>query len=201
MRVEHLVAFNIAFIAAWLSPGPALLVAMRTSLTAGVRSGFAVGCGLGLMASIWTLMALLGLQSVFQLFPPAYMTIKILGAFYLMFIAWKTWQGSRQPLEDKVQAARHAFREGFIINLLNPKAMLFAAAVLIVVFPPGLNIVDKVIIVTNHLVLEVFFYLLLALFMNTPAVSQWYLKAKLYFDRFAAVVLGALGTRILFEQP
>ena len=201
MRIEHLVAFNIAFIAAWLSPGPALLVAMRTSLTAGVRSGFAVGCGLGLMASIWTLMALLGLQSVFQLFPPAYMTIKILGAFYLMFIAWKTWQGSRQPLEDKVQAARHAFREGFIINLLNPKAMLFAAAVLIVVFPPGLSIVDKAIIVTNHLVLEVFFYLLLALFMNTPAVSQWYLKAKLYFDRFAAVVLGALGTRILFEQP
>ncbi len=201
MRVEHLVAFNIAFIAAWLSPGPALLVAMRTSLTAGVRSGFAVGCGLGLMASIWTLMALLGLQSVFQLFPPAYMTIKILGAFYLMFIAWKTWQGSRQPLEDKVQAARHAFREGFIINLLNPKAMLFAAAVLIVVFPPGLSIVEKVIIVTNHLVLEVVFYLLLALFMNTPAVSQWYLKAKLYFDRVAAVVLGALGTRILFEQP
>ena len=201
MRVEHLVAFNIAFIAAWLSPGPALLVAMRTSLTAGVRSGFAVGCGLGLMASIWTLMALLGLQSVFQLFPPAYMTIKILGAFYLMFIAWKTWQGSRQPLEDKVQAARHAFREGFIINLLNPKAMLFAAAVLIVVFPPGLSIVEKVIIVTNHLVLEVVFYLLLALFMNTPAVSQWYLKAKLYFDRVAEVVLGALGTRILFEQP
>ena len=201
MNIEHLIAFNIAFIAAWLSPGPALLVAMRTSLTAGVRSGFAIGCGLGVMASIWTLMALLGLQSVFQLFPPAYTTIKILGAFYLMFIAWKTWRGSRQPLEDRTQPARHAFREGFIINLLNPKAMLFAAAVLIVVFPPGLSMVEKAIIVTNHLILEIGFYLMLAVFMNTPAVSQWYLRAKVYFDRFASIVLGVLGTRILFEQP
>lgn len=201
MSIEHLIAFNIAFIAAWLSPGPALLVAMRTSLTAGVRSGFAVGCGLGLMASIWTLMALLGLQSVFQLFPPAYTVIKIMGAFYLMFIAWKTWQGSRRALEDRVQPARRAFREGFLINLFNPKAMLFAAAVLIVVFPPGLSIVEKAVVVANHLLLEILFYLLLALFMNTETVSQWYLKAKLYFDRFAAVVLGALGTRILFEQP
>lgn len=201
MSIEHLIAFNIAFIAAWLSPGPALLVAMRTSLTAGVRSGFAVGCGLGMMASIWTLMALLGLQSVFQLFPPAYTTIKIMGAFYLMFIAWKTWQGSRLPIEDRVQPARHAFREGFFINLLNPKAMLFAAAVLIVVFPPDLSMLEKTIVVINHLVLEIVFYLMLALFMNTPAVSQWYLRAKCYFDRFAAVVLGALGTRILFEQP
>ncbi len=200
MTIEHLLAFNIAFIAAWLSPGPALLVAMRTGLTAGVRAGIAVGCGLGIMASLWTLMALLGLESVFQLFPPAYTTIKILGAFYLMTIAWKTWMGSRQPLENRVQPARQAFRQGFVINLLNPKAMLFSAAVLIVVFPPDLTLTENMIIVLNHLFLELVFYLALALFMNTPAMSQWYLKSRLYFDRVAAVVLGALGARILFDE-
>ena len=146
-------------------------------------------------------MALLGLESVFQLFPPAYTTIKILGAFYLMTIAWKTWMGSRQPLENRVQPARQAFRQGFVINLLNPKAMLFSAAVLIVVFPPDLTLTENMIIVLNHLLLELVFYLALALFMNTPAMSQWYLKSKLYFDRVAAVVLGALGARILFDEP
>ena len=201
MTFEHLIAFNIALIAAWLSPGPALLVAMRTSLVAGVRSGIAVGCGLGLMAATWTLLALLGLESVFRLFPPAYTTVKILGAFYLMTIAWKTWMGSRQSLENRVQPARQAFRQGFVINLLNPKAMLFSAAVLIVVFPPDLTLTENMIIVLNHLFLELVFYLALALFMNTPAMSQWYLKSRLYFDRVAAVVLGALGARILFDEP
>ena len=40
----------------------------------------------------------------------------------------------------------------------------------------------------------------LALCMSTPSVSRTYLKTKVVIDRFAAVVLGALGLRLLFDR-
>ena len=65
MTITHLIAFNIALLAAIASPGPAFLVAVRTTLNAGMINGIAIGLGLGLAASMWTLLALLGLESFF----------------------------------------------------------------------------------------------------------------------------------------
>ena len=200
MTIEHLIAFNIALFAAIASPGPALLIAIRTALSAGRRAGIAIGFGLGLMAATWTLMALLGLETVFRLFPWAYTIAKLIGALYLIYIAWTMWMGARDAIETQVQPTRHAFRQGFLINLLNPKSVLFAAAVLIVIFPENRSGVENAIVVFNHLLIEWLFYTALACAMSTQAVSKQYLKAKVYIDRFASVVLGALGLRLLISR-
>ena len=69
MTWAHLATFNIVLIVAIASPGPAMLMATQTSLSARRTAGIAVGAGLGLMAAIWTMMALLGFGVVFELFP------------------------------------------------------------------------------------------------------------------------------------
>ena len=200
MSIEHLLAFNVALLAAIASPGPALLVALRTTLSAGRRAGVAIGCGLGLMAALWTAMALLGLEAVFELFPWAYTAAKVGGALYLLYIAYGMWRGARAAVETTAQPAANALRQGFLINLLNPKSVLFAAAVLVVVFPPGLSAIEIGVVVLNHLVVELCFYTGLAFVMSTPAISRRYLQAKLYIDRTASVVLGALGVRLLTDR-
>lgn len=200
MGIEHFIAFNIALIAAIASPGPALLIAIQTTLRSGRTSGIAIGCGLGIMAAIWTMMALLGLEAVFQIVPWAYALAKFVGALYLLYIAWGMWRGARDRIETKTQPARHAFRQGLLINVLNPKSVLFAAAVLIVIFPENMTYLDKSIIVFNHLIVEVLLYTALAFGMSTQAVSNRYLKAKVYIDRTASVVLGALGIRLLIDR-
>ena len=68
-----------------------------------------------------------------------------------------------------------------------------AAAVLVAVFPAGIGLVDSLAIVVNHLLVEVAFYTTLALCLSTEVVAKRYKQAKAYIDRFAAVVLGALG--------
>ena len=62
------------------SPGPALLLAVRNTLTGGWAAGALTGCGLGLVAAGWTLTALLGLDAIFALVPWAYGALKIAGA-------------------------------------------------------------------------------------------------------------------------
>ncbi|MEM8797975.1 MAG: LysE family transporter [Pseudomonadota bacterium] len=200
MTFEHLIAFNIALLFAIASPGPALLVAIQTTLSGGRKAGIAVGCGLGLMAAIWTMLALLGLEAVFQLFPWAYATAKIVGALYILYIAWGMWHGARNKIESRTLPARHSLRQGFLINVLNPKSVLFAAAVLVVIFPANMSLFENAVVVLNHLIVEILFYSALAFGMSTETVKTGYLKAKVYIDRMAAVVLGALGLRILLSR-
>ena len=200
MTIEHLLAFNIALLVAIASPGPALLVAIRTTLSAGRGAGIAIGGGLGLMAATWTLAALLGLETVFRLFPWAYATAKLAGAAYLLYIAYKLWRGARNTVGAQARPANRAFRQGFLINLLNPKSVLFAAAVLIVVFPAEMSAVENAAVVLNHLVVELLFYTALAFGMSTEAVRRTYLRAKIYIDRTASVVLGALGLRLFVSR-
>ncbi len=169
MTLAQLLAFNVTLLVAMFSPGPALLVAVQTNLSSGRRAGIAVGCGLGLMAATWTLMALVGFAAVF-------------------------------PAGALPEPARRAFRQGLLINVFNPKAVLFAAAVLIAIFPGGLGAVNSALIAFNHLLIELSFYTALAFCLNTEAVAGRYLRAKTWIDRGAAAVLGALGLRILLSR-
>ena len=200
MTWEQLVAFNVALLVAIASPGPALLMATHTSASRGRAAGVAAGVGLGSMAAIWTMMALIGLAIVFELFPMAYVGAKILGGAYLLYLAYKMWRNASAPIDARVPAARRAFRQGFLVNLLNPKSVLFAAAVLVAVFPAGLSVSESFVIAINHFLVEVAFYSTLSFCMSTQAVSKRYMKAKTYIDRVAAIILGALGIRLVFSQ-
>ena len=200
MTWEQLIAFNIALLVAIASPGPALLLATHTAASRGRTAGMVVGIGLGLMAATWTMMALLGLAVVFQLFPMAYIGAKVLGGAYLVYLAHKMWRNASNPIGGPILPARHAFRQGFVVNLLNPKSVLFAAAVLVAVFPTGLSVAASFVIVINHFLVEVAFYTTLAFCMSTQVVSKRYLHAKAYVDRGAGLILGALGLRLVLAR-
>ncbi|MDA7429781.1 LysE family transporter [Primorskyibacter aestuariivivens] len=201
MGWEHILAFNLTLLAALASPGPALLLALRTSLVAGSAAGIATGLGLGLMAAIWTALALLGLDAVFALVPWAYMVIKIAGALYLLWIAWGMWRDAHRPLTESTQVPRgKAFRTGFLVNLGNPKSVLFASAVLLVIFPPDLSLAEKALIVGNHLIVEWIAYTLFAVALATRPARDSYLRLKPVLDRVAAGVLGLLGLRLLVSR-
>ena len=200
MTPEQLIAFNVVLLAAIASPGPALLTAIQTSLSTGRTTGVEFGAGLSLMAATWTLMALLGLGVAFELFPVLYIGAKIVGAVYLLYFACRMWKNASVLTKAQIKPAVGAFRQGFLVNLSNPKSVLFAAAVLVTIFPAGISSTDRIIIVVNHLFVEIAFYTALAYFMSTQAVATRYMRAKSSIDRVAAIVLGVLGVRILLSS-
>ncbi|MGI9380530.1 MAG: LysE family transporter, partial [Methyloligellaceae bacterium] len=86
------------------------------------------------------------------------------------------------------------------INLLNPKSVLFAAAVLVVIFPAGMSAGESLFVAANHLIVELLFYTSLAIIMSRPIIVNRYLGLKMYIDRVAAGVLGLLGVRLLISR-
>ena len=175
-------------------------MATQTSLSAGRTAGIAAGAGLGLMAAVWTMMALLGLRVIFELFPLLYIGAKIAGTAYLLYIAYRMWRDASVPTRPRINPVGRAFRQGFLVNLFNPKPVLFAAVVLVTVFPSGISTTDSIVIVINHFLVEIGFYTVLAFCTSTRSVVKRYLRAKTYFDRIAAVILGTLSVRILFGR-
>lgn len=200
MTIAQVIAFNLTLLAAMAAPGPALLYALRQSVAGGFAAGAATGLGLGLVAALWTGAALLGLNAVFALVPRAYLALKTAGAIYLLWIAIQLWRTAHEPVSDSAHPGARAFFGGVLVNLANPKAVLFAGAVLVVIFPPDLNLGAKVLIVANHFVVEVLVYTLFAACLSSAPARAGYLRLKPIIDRTAAVILGALGLRLLFGR-
>ncbi len=198
MSVEQLLAFNPVLAAAVASPGPALLLAAQTVLGAGRRSCVMAGVGLACMAATWTGLALLGLGAVFATVPALALAMKIAGACYLLLLARGMWRESALPTLPV--PARRAFRQCIMVNLLNPKSVLFAAAVPVAIVPSGLGVADSVLVVANHLLVELCFYSGLALLLNTRTVAERSMRARLYIDRGAAILLAVLALRLLVDQ-
>ena len=110
------------------------------------------------------------------------------------------WRHASAPINTRTPAVRHSFRQGFLVNLLNLKSLLLTTAVLVAVFPAGISVIDTLVIVTNHFLVEAAFYAILSFGMRTQAVSERYIRATTFVERGAAVVLGTLGTRLILSR-
>ena len=199
LTLGQLLAFNLAVVVASVSPGPAFLVCTQSSLQAGRRAGMMTGFGLALVAALWTLAALLGLDALFDRVPAAYTFLRIGGSVLVLCFAVVTWRTADAPVGRMPRTSRRrAFLQGLLFNLANPKSIIFAAGVLLVIFPPGLNAVEMTLITVNHALLEAVVYGTLAWLLNRPTVQARYLAMKPRVMRLMAVVLALLGLRLLF---
>ena len=200
MDWTHILAFNLTLAVAMLVPGPALLYALRQSMAGGFRTGAATGFGLALVATAWTLAALLGLEALFVAFPYAFVALKVIGATYLLWTAYGLWKNASAPMSNQTPQHRRAFVGGMLINLANPKSVMFSASVVVVIFPPGLSASNIGLILANSFAIEAGGYLCFAALLSTPPARSGYLKLKPVFERVAATVLGLLGLRLLFSR-
>ncbi|SFI26914.1 LysE family translocator [Jannaschia pohangensis] len=201
LTATHLLAFNLALFFAVAAPGPAFLICVQASLRGGRGEGVMTGVGLGVMAGLWTLAALLGLATLFEVIPTAYTFLRIGGAVLVLVFAVLIWRGANDPPGAAPPVSRRrAFLNGFLLNLGNPKSILFAAGVLLVIFPPGLSAAEMALITVNQIVLEIVLYSALAYLMSRDRIRARYIALKPSLSRAMALVLGGLGLRLLITS-
>lgn len=125
-----LTVFLTALTAVYLVPGPDMALVMATSASKGFRAGIAVTAGLAAARALHVLASSLGLAALFAQYPVLQSVVKLVGAVYLLYIAWKIIsapapdRGDAPDSPDSPVAGSDALR-GLLTNLLNPKALLF----------------------------------------------------------------------------
>jgi threonine/homoserine/homoserine lactone efflux protein len=131
MSLATLFAYCIALFIAAAIPGPGMTAIVARALGSGFRETFFMGLGLALGDLIYLTGVILGLAFVAQTFTTTFMVIKILGALYLLYIAYKLWTAGL--LSQDIQAKKStsmgmSFLSGLLVTLGNPKTMLFYVA-------------------------------------------------------------------------
>jgi Putative threonine efflux protein len=132
MDIYQIVAFLSASIALTLLPGPDILYVISQSITSGWRSGVAVAVGLCSGLIIHTSAVALGVAALLTSYPMALLGVKIFGAGYLIYLAIGSFQEKGLSVSDSGEKKnlRMLVKKGFIMNVLNPKVLLFFLAFL-----------------------------------------------------------------------
>ena len=114
-------------------PGPAVLYIFARSVEQGRRAGFVSILGIHVATLVHVAAAALGLSALLASSALAFSIVKYAGAAYLIWLGLKKIFGRSEPvgaISVKPHGHWRLFRDGFVVNLLNPKTALFFLAFL-----------------------------------------------------------------------
>ena len=132
MNTELLISFVIVTATLAFSPGPDNIFVLIQSATYGRKSGMAVVGGLMTGCLIHTSLVAFGLSAFIESNGQWYLGLKFFGAAYMLFLAYRVYQSRGNTTNVSTQQAKknytQLFRQGFIMNVLNPKVSIFFLA-------------------------------------------------------------------------
>ncbi|MGW6025410.1 LysE family translocator [Streptomyces sp. NPDC055099] len=111
-----------------LTPGPNMMYLVSRSITQGRRAGAISLAGVAVGFLVYLTAANLGLSLVFLAVPQLYLAVKLAGAAYLAWLAWKALKPGGISVfahqELAPDSPRRLFTMGVLTNLLNPKVAI-----------------------------------------------------------------------------
>ena len=125
-----LLFFSAALVLA-ITPGPGIFYVAARTLAAGRSEGIASSVGTGLGGLAHVIAGAVGVSALVMASAEAFSVLKLAGAAYLIWLGIKTFRTAGQSavlLDTGTSGWRHAFREGVIVEALNPKTAAFFLA-------------------------------------------------------------------------
>lgn len=198
---EFLAVIMITILAV-ISPGADFAIVTKNSYLYGRSIGVltAIGIALGVLIHVtYTLLAV----AIVMKFAPNFLTIiKYLGAFYLIYIGYKTF--SQKPVEDASDSTRirsgQALQYGFFTNALNPKTTLFVISIYTQIVSAT---TPKLILIGYGLFMSVthfVWFALVAVLFSQRTLREKMLKKQVAINRVIGFILGLLGVFLLFTS-
>jgi threonine/homoserine/homoserine lactone efflux protein len=140
---KYLVYLGVMTVMAW-SPGPANLFSVANGARRGHRAALVGVLGLNSATLVWFAAAALGLGALVSAFPLVFKALTIVGALYVAWLGIKSLWAARRGggvAHGHVKLGRSAFYDGFLVQITNPKAVVFFTAVL----PPFIDVARPLI--------------------------------------------------------
>ena len=128
--------FLTASILLTLAPGPDILYLLTKSLADGARAGITLACGLVSGIIFHTTLVMVGVAALIKNSATALLLLKIFGAAYLLYLAFGAFKAARAGKKLSLSkstaksTATALYKRGVLMNVLNPKVLLFFLAFL-----------------------------------------------------------------------
>lgn len=137
--MPELSQFALYIAAAFLlavTPGPGIFYVAARTLAGGRAEGVASSFGTGLGGLVHVLAGSLGVSAILLASAELFTALKLIGAAYLVWLGVRTFQAARRDTSALLHGgsaappvgARRAFREGVLVEAMNPKTAAFFLA-------------------------------------------------------------------------
>ena len=194
MNYEILISFVLASTFLAFSPGPDNIFVLTQSIVNGKKYGIATVAGLVSGCIVHTTLLAFGVSAIIKESESLFFTIKLFGAIYLIYLAFKVFKADASIIvsEDSVEkkSTKQLFKQGFIMNVLNPKVSIFFLA-----FFPGFLFSDSLSALIQFYALGFLFMLVTFIVFSAIAILAGAISA--YIKKHKNVGLYLKWTQIV----
>ena len=138
---EAMLGIGLVELGLVIVPGPNMIYLVSRSIAQGRRAGLISLAGVGIGFLVYLLAASVGLATLFALVPEIYLTLKLAGAAYLLWLAWNALRPGGSSVfatqELEPDRPRKLFGMGLLTCLLNPKIAILYISLLPQFLDPG----------------------------------------------------------------
>lgn len=198
----------VVFAIAAITPGADFALILRQALVYGRKNAFVTSFGIGLALLFHVSYTILGLGLLISKSLIAFNIVKWLGVSYLLYIGIKSitsrsiagFTKENQKRSKTRQTMKKAFLAGFTVNILNPKAVFFFLSIFSTLVAPATPMAVKFSYGLSMSTMLVGWFLLVSIFMTTPAIRSLYQRAAKWIDRLCGAIFIALSVRLMFQK-
>lgn len=152
--LSNLALYFVAALALAVTPGPGIFYVAARTLSGGRSEGVASSLGTGLGGMFHVFAGSVGVSALVLASAELFSAVKIAGAFYLIWIGWRTVMSARRDARMAAEfgtsttpvGSRRAFREGVLVETLNPKTAAFFLAFIPQFVEPSGNVAMQFVV-------------------------------------------------------
>jgi threonine/homoserine/homoserine lactone efflux protein len=203
IQPELLLPFLLASVLVTVVPGADMALVTRQVLVGGTRLAYRTIAGnlTGLLVHGFALAV--GLSALIVASATAYTTVKLAGAAYLIWLGVQTIRTSKRPPERAVETAvpRHAYLQGLVSTVLNPKPALFFLTFLPQFIDRDRSVLPQTFtLAAIHVLVGLVWLTAYAHLVDRARAVLTAPRVKAWLERTTGAVLVALGVRVAVER-
>ena len=201
-----LAAFGLASLVLGLTPGPDMTFFLSRTIGQSRAAGFAAFLGASAGLVVHTMLVAAGLSALLAASETAFTILKVVGAAYLAWLAYDAIRnGSALSIERRAapEPLGRVFLKGLLVNLLNPKIIVFFVTFLPQFVSPGDPAAAQKLVFLGAVFMLVNVPLCSALILSADAIVRLLGRsgrAARVIDYLFAGVLGAFAVKLILTQ-
>lgn len=189
-----------------ITPGPNFFITAQTTVMHSRLAGIFVVLGTCTGTVIWSVAGYFGIAYLFIIAPWIYVTLKVAGGSYLVYLGIKLMINSYRhdvrpgnPQKNS-QSLFSNWRNGLMTNLSNPKTAMFITSLFASALPEEPAIFIGMLIVTLMVVISLLWYSFVVFIFSSEKFGKCYNRIQKWAEGFAGIIFVAFGAKLVFEN-
>jgi threonine efflux protein len=183
-------------------PGPSLAVVAQNTIRGGFGQGVVTSLAHALAVGVYALLTVTGLAVILKTLPTVFWAVQLAGALFLIYLGLKTWlaKPAAAGQESTEQSGKKSAWDGFLIAFLNPKLFIFFTALFSQFVDVESSWLVKAVMVATATLTDGLWYCLVAFLLTRGQLAQGFANNAVGLQRVFALILMALGLRLVVMQ-